>query len=60
MAATSKHPRAREQISIPLPLALRERLQQAAEREHRTIASLARHLLAGALDQQQRRDGATA
>lgn len=43
----------REQITIPIDNALRQRLEQAAERDHRTIASYVRHVVAQALEQQQ-------
>jgi len=43
----------REQITIPLDPDLRAKLERAAEREHRTMANLVRHVLAEALEQQQ-------
>ena len=43
----------REQITIPIDTVLRQRLELAASREHRTIASYVRHVVAQALEQQQ-------
>ena len=37
--------RKREQISVPLPSELRERLEAIAHREDRTLAAQVRHLL---------------
>jgi predicted DNA-binding protein len=41
--------RKREQISVPLPIELRERLEAIAHREDRTLAQQVRHLLAEAM-----------
>ncbi len=40
--------RKREQISVPLPAALREFVERAAEREDRSVAGQIRHLIAQA------------
>jgi predicted DNA-binding protein len=44
--------RQRAQISVPIPAELRQRLELAAQRDHRSVASLVRHLVAQALEQQ--------
>jgi uncharacterized protein (DUF1778 family) len=44
--------RQREQITVPVDADLRHRLEQAAERDHRTIASFVRHVVECALDEQ--------
>jgi predicted DNA-binding protein len=43
----------REQITVPVDAELRQRLEQAAERDHRTIASYVRHVVAQALEQRE-------
>jgi predicted DNA-binding protein len=48
--ASQKH--RREQVSVPLDPALRQQLELAAQRDHRTIASYVRHVVAQALEQQ--------
>jgi predicted DNA-binding protein len=50
--------RQREQITVPVDAELRQRLEQAAERDHRTIASYVRHVVTQALE--QNREGAAA
>jgi predicted DNA-binding protein len=45
--------RQREQITVPVDAELRQRLEQAAERDHRTIASYLRHVVTQALERQQ-------
>jgi hypothetical protein len=37
------------QLTVPLDADTRRRLEEAAEREHRTVAGLARHLLVEAM-----------
>jgi predicted DNA-binding protein len=44
--------RQREQITVAIDAGLRQRLEQAAERDHRTIASFVRHVVECALDEQ--------
>jgi predicted DNA-binding protein len=43
----------REQITIPVPAELRQRLELAAQRDHRTIASYVRHVVVQALEQRE-------
>jgi predicted DNA-binding protein len=43
----------REQITVPIDAELRQRLEQAAQRDHRTLASYVRHVVAQALEQRQ-------
>ena len=43
----------REQITVPVDAELRQRLEQAAERDHRSIASYVRHVVVQALDHQR-------
>lgn len=40
----------REQISVPLDPALRAAIERRAEAEHRSVASLIRHIVATALE----------
>jgi predicted DNA-binding protein len=49
--------RQREQITVPVDAELRQRLELAAQRDHRTIASYVRHVVTQALEQ---REGAAA
>jgi CopG-like RHH_1 or ribbon-helix-helix domain, RHH_5 len=43
----------REQLSVPVDAELKAALERAARAEHRTVASLVRHLVATALENQQ-------
>jgi hypothetical protein len=43
----------REQLSVPVDAELKAALERAAKAEHRTVASLVRHLVATALENQQ-------
>jgi hypothetical protein len=43
----------REQISVPIDAELRAAIERAAKAEHRTVASLVRHLVAQALEHEQ-------
>lgn len=47
MAAQEK----RQQITIPLDPVLRQRLEAAAEKDHRTMASYVRHVVVRQLEQ---------
>lgn len=47
----AKQEQRREQVTVPLDPALRAALEQAASREHRSIAGLIRHIVAIALEQ---------
>jgi hypothetical protein len=49
----------REQLSVPVDSGLRAAVERAAEREHRTVASFVRHVIAQAVEQQPG-EGATA
>jgi hypothetical protein len=44
----------REQLSVPVDGELKAALERAAKAEHRTVASLVRHLVATALEQGER------
>jgi hypothetical protein len=43
----------RRQITVPLDAELRQRLEAAAERDHRTLASYVRHIVVQSLDRQE-------
>jgi len=49
MAASAQR-REREQICVPVDPGLRAAIERAAQSEHRTVASLVRHVLATALE----------
>jgi len=43
--------REREQLTVPVDPQFRAAIEQAAEREHRTVAGYIRHIVASALEQ---------
>jgi hypothetical protein len=56
--AMASQERQREQITVPVDAEFWQRLELAAQREHRTVANLVRHIVTQALERQ--REGAAA
>lgn len=47
----AKQEQRREQVTVPIDPGLRAALEQAAAREHRSVAGFIRHIVASALEQ---------